>query len=98
MLVEDVKCIAAQLELHALSDLHRFLQPDVEVAITRLPEVLNARSFASVEVKATCWFKRTYIQHRLSWVEVRWRLQERRCASEQCGRAEVVQLGRHIAE
>ncbi len=47
--IENVKCVSAQLEGETLGDVNRFLQSDVEVAITGLPEVLNAWSLARVE-------------------------------------------------
>ena len=98
VLIEDVERISAQLEFKALGEVNRFLEADVEVAIARLPEILNAWSRARVEVKAAGRFKRVHIQHRLAWIEMGWRLQEWGLTRQQCGRAEVVKLGWHIAE
>jgi hypothetical protein len=78
VLIENIQRVSAQLEFQAFGDLNRFFQADVEVAITGLPEILNAWTAAGVKVKAAGRFKRVQIQHGLAWVEMGWRLQERR--------------------
>src|SRR5437660_4495371 len=98
VLIENVKCISPQLEFEALGDLNRFLQADIEVAIARLPEILHTWPRPRVKVEAAEGFKRVYIQHRLGWVEMGWRLQVWGSPRQQSGRAEVVKLGRDIAE
>jgi hypothetical protein len=85
VLIENIQRVSAQLEFQAFGDLNRFFQgrcrsrtDTVEVAITGLPEILNAWTAAGVKVKAAGRFKRVQIQHGLAWVEMGWRLQERR--------------------
>ena len=51
VLIENVERISPQLEFQALRDVNRFLQTNVKVAITRLPEVLDVWSFARIKVK-----------------------------------------------
>ena len=98
VLIENVERISAQLELEALGDVNRLLEADVEVAIARLAEILNSWTLARVKVKAAGRFKRAHTQHRLAWIEMSWRLREWGRTRQQCGRAEVVKLGWHIAE
>ena len=57
VLIENVKRISAQLEFETLCNLNRFFQADVDIAIARLPEVLNAWSFARVEIETAGRFK-----------------------------------------
>jgi len=98
VLIENVERISAQLESKALGDLDRLFQADVKIAVTRLPEILNAGSSAGVEIEAARRFECVHIQYRLSGIEVSRRLQEWRRTGQQRGRAEVVKLGGNIAE
>ena len=96
--IENVKRVSAQLEGEPLGDVNHLFEADVEVAITRLPEILNTRPLACIEVKGCRRFERVHIQHRLTRIEMGRRLQEWVSARQQRRRAELDKLWRYVAK
>jgi hypothetical protein len=59
--VENVECVSAQLEGEPLGDVNGLFQADVEITVARLPEILNSRPLACIELEAFLRFERLHV-------------------------------------